>query len=578
MKIMIKNRIFYAVLSVMLVLGPVGCKDQLDVGNPNAPSISGNVTTESGIVSYAQGLTYVNGFRNGNDWLGNSYFSLPWGYAELMADNVGASASNNQITTIAQPDYIILDDGKKVTNSAPQVGIIRTYNTRAATGAGNNAIYYQWLTMYALNNAANAILAKVDDIEYSGDATSKANTVKAWAYWWKGYAYAAIGSMYYSGLIMDTWDPVFNVSLVNSDYKSKDEIIARSNFYFNLTATTLQSITSQADYADILGQLIPSFNQVGHGGVPSVAEWTRNVNTMLARNILVNKLAPFVKGDPNATISKSSTTVMTTADWTTVKTLTTNGIKAGDVIFTARSSSTNSIFSPTGGTVAALTSSKPSSSTFKISERFLQYFKPGDARFENNFFVSAGYKDNYIYTTRYTVSDGPLKDDDGAVVNPDYDGYIYATKEAGAYEVVMAGSYEENALMLAEANIRLGSIDAGVALIDDVRDYLGAGLPATSAGLTQADALKELVSERRVALAFRGLSFYDNRRWGWSYDIANGGGSYGNTVVYNNNGTLETNTNVTISYNFMDYWDVPADETVLNPPAEGSAAVKNPNF
>jgi hypothetical protein len=585
MTIMKKNRFFYAVLSVMLVLGPVGCKDQLDVGNPNSPSITANVTTEKGIISYAQGITYINGFRNGNDWLGNSYFSLPWGYAELMADNVGASASNNQITTIAQPDYIILDNNEKVTNSAPQVGIIRTYNTRAATGAGNNAIYYQWLTMYALNNAGNALLAKIDDIEYSGDAASKANTLKAWAYWWKGYAYAAIGSMYYSGLIMDTWDPVFNVSLVNSDYKSKDEIIARSNFYFNLTATTLQGITSQADYSDILGELIPPFNQVGHGGVPTVAEWTRNINTMLARNILVNKLAPFVNGKADATITKSSTTVMTTADWNDVKTYATAGIQKGDVIFTARSSSTNSIFSPTGGTVAGLTSSKPSSSTFKISERFLQFFKSGDARFANNFFKSEdpeksitayGYNDNYIYTTRYTLTDGIAPDSVGG--NPDYSGYIYATKKAGAYEVIMAGSYEENELMLAEANIRLGSIDAGVASIDKVRTYLGAGLPATPTGLSLENALKELVSERRVALAFRGLSFYDNRRWGWSYDISNGGGSYGNTVVYNEDDVVTVNKNVIISYNFMDYWDVPADETVLNPPAEGSAAVKNPNF
>ena len=44
-----------------------------------------------------------------------------------MADNLGADASNNQITTIGVPDYIILDDGTKVTNPAPQVGIIRAY-------------------------------------------------------------------------------------------------------------------------------------------------------------------------------------------------------------------------------------------------------------------------------------------------------------------------------------------------------------------------------------------------------------------------------------------------------------------
>ena len=41
--------------------------------------------------------------------------------------------------------------------------------------------------------------------------------------------------------------------------------------------------------------------------------------------------------------------------------------------------------------------------------------------------------------------------------------------------------------------------------------------------LTLAQAMQKLVQERRVALVFRGLSFYDSRRWGWSYDISNGG-------------------------------------------------------
>jgi hypothetical protein len=563
MKIMNKNKIVYTALSAMLVLAPMACKDQLDVGNPNAPTIASNVNSEEGLIEYAQGVTYVNGFKNGNDWLGNSYFSLPWGYSELMADNVGASASNNQITTMGIPDYIILDDGKtRATNPSPQIGIIRAYNTRAATGAGNNALYYQWLTMYALNHASNTILNLADKISFEGDAASKVATVKAWAYWWKGYAYAAIGSMYYAGVIVDE----DNDATGSDVYVTKDEVIDRSNFYYNLAATTLGGISSLNDYSEVLGKLIPAFNQVGHGGVPSTDEWIRNINTMLARNILVNKLAPFVNGNPNATISKSSMTAMTTADWTQVKTLATAGIKKGDVIFTARSSKTNSIFSPTGGNVAALLASVPSASTFKISERFLQYFKSGDARLDNNFVQSEGYTGDYIYTTRYSVSDGG----EGA------DGvWVYASQTAGEYEVVMAGSYEENALMLAEANIKLGSIGTGIALIDDVRDYFGAGLSTTDpTGMSEADALKELVSERRVALAFRGLSFYDNRRWGWTYDLANGGGSYGNRVIYKG----VTNTNVTINYNFMDYWDVPADESVLNAPAEGSAAIKNPNF
>jgi hypothetical protein len=87
--------------------------------------------------------------------------------------------------------------------------------------------------------------------------------------------------------------------------------------------------------------------------------------------------------------------------------------------------------------------------------------------------------------------------------------------------------------------------------------------------------MHELIRERRVSLMFRGISFYDNRRYGWTYDVTKGGGSYGNTLVETD---LTVNTNVTINYNFMDYWDIPADETELNPPSETSAPVLNPNY
>jgi hypothetical protein len=638
MKIMNKNKFVYAILSAILVLGPVACKDQLDVGNPNAPNFVNNVINEAGITAFAQGSTYLNGFKNGNDWLGNTYFSLPWGYAELMADNVGASASNQQITTMGQPDYIILDNGTKVTNNSPQVSIIRQYNTRSATGAGNNALYYQWLTMYAMNNAQNATLNKLDGIKFTGDAATKANTVKAWCYWWKGYAYAAIGSMYISGLIMDEYDAFYNVSKVNGDYVPSSAVIARSDYYYNQALTTLGTITSTTDYKAVLGELIPQTNQVGLGGVLSVAEWTRNINTMLARNILVNKLSPFVNDNLNATITKSSTVPMTAADWTKVINYTANGIQKGDHIFTVRSSQNNSIFSPTTGTVAALTANKPSSSTFKISERFVANFngipktgtitaagphitsvlgvgtkfktelsigdiiKEGngmllgavdtikddthlvlttngmdsvavatpyigvDSRFSNNFAPSAGYKGDYIYTTAYTLVTGGKGTKDVQVL---------ADKSIGNYEVVMAGSYEENALMAAEAKIRTGSdVDGGVALINDVRNYFGAGLADLPTGMSQVAAMQELVKERRVSLIFRGLSYYDSRRWGWTYDVSQGGGVYHQYVKYHST----VNTNVTISYNFMDYWDVPADESVLNAPSSSAAPVRNPNY
>lgn len=551
-------------MGITLVMTPMACKDQLDVGNPNQAPLT--VVNEDDMAAFVKGAIYINGFRNGNDWLGNSWFSLPWGYSEIMADHLGASASNNQITTIGQPDYIILDDATQVTNSGSSaVSILRTYNSRAASGAGNNALLYQWLTMYALNNSTNQILAKVESITYDGDQTTSVNTIKALCYWWKGYAYQQIGSMYYAGLLIDEADLSSTGSIVNSDYVSHTDVIAASDSYFNLAKTTLASISNTGDYETLMGKLIPDFNQVGRGGVLTTDMFIRNINTMLARNILINHLAPFVNGNPNATITGASMAAMTNTDWTNVLNLATAGVQDDDYIFTARSTASNSIYSPTGGNVAALAAANPTSSTFKVSERFIQNFKTGDLRLDNNF-NSGTYNGDFTYTTRWRLRPNGLGVD-GA--------WIYASRDAGAYEVVIAGSYEENQLMLAEANIRLGNIDTGLGYIDNVRDYMGAGLAAVSGtGLTQAQALTELVMERKVALAFRGLSFFDVRRWGWTYDISKGGGAYGRVVRY---GGIK-NVNVTMNYHFMDYWDVPADEAELNPPSGSSAAIVNPNF
>jgi len=197
----------------------------------------------------------------------------------------------------------------------------------------------------------------------------------------------------------------------------------------------------------------------------------------------------------------------------------------------------------------------------------MQNFEPGDKRMTTGFYANNNYHNDF-FSTRYSLFDSLSQDITGV--------QSFGSKVAGQYEVFIAGSYEENELMLAEANIRLGNTDPGLAYVDAVRSYLGAGVAAVSGtGLTMPQALKELVRERRIALVFKGISYYDSRRWGWTYDIANGGGSYGNTVLTN---TDALSTNATINYNFLDYWDIPADETVLNPPATGSAPVVNPNF
>jgi hypothetical protein len=559
--IMRKNRFIQAALVATFFFGTIACKDQLDVGNPNQPTLAANVNSEAGIAAMATGGVYINGFLNGDGWLGNSYFSLPMGYNELISDNVGASASNNQVTTIGAPDYVITDNGVKTTNPAPSVGIIRTYNNRAATGASNNALHYQWLNMYAMINAMNLVLAKVDDIPFEGDAATKIATIKAWCYFWKGFAYASVGTKYFSGLIVNEYGKT------NSTYVSHDAIITESNSFYTQASTTLSGISANTPYEDVLGLLIPSQNQAGRGGIPSTAEWKRQISTLMARNLLLNKLSPFVNGNPAATITGTSMTgTMTATDWATIKTLTAAGIQPGDAIFVGYTVGTNDFFSAGGGTVASLTANPAATSTFKISERVIQSFKAGDKRFTNNFSTTSKYSNDYVYGTRYTLING------GAGTAGVW---TYADRDIGEHELVIAGSWEENTLMAAEADIRTGAIDAGLAKVDAVRTFMGAGVAAvTGTGLTLAGALKELSMERRVALLFRGLTFYDLRRFGQTYDISKGGGSYGNTIVQGN--TVFTNS--TINYNFMDYWDVPANESVLNPPDAASTPVKNPNF
>jgi SusD/RagB-like outer membrane lipoprotein len=200
-----KYNLYFLSTTLILLLVFSACKKQLDVKNPNDPTFDVNVTDETGLTAYAKGVVFWNGFNYGDAWLGDSYFSLPWGYHELMGDIVGGGqGSNNQTTTMGVPDRFQADPNDPSTvfiNPSPQAtSIIRTYNNSAGTTNGNNALYYEWTNMYGMINGCNLTLEHVDGISLSAD---KANTVKAWAYWWKGYAYAQLGTLYYAGLIED---------------------------------------------------------------------------------------------------------------------------------------------------------------------------------------------------------------------------------------------------------------------------------------------------------------------------------------------------------------------------------------
>ncbi len=535
------------ILMSCVALSLASCQDQLDIKNPNLPTPQ-SASTESGIISLGLGGIYANGFRDLKyyDGVNGRFWAGAIGQHEIMADVVGMEAANQFANQIGCPDAVTLDNGTKVLNpSSPnqQIPFLRSVNINS--NAGTNPTYFEWAYMYSMNNACNAVLDIVETVTYTGDAAVKKNVIKAWCYWWKGYAYARIGSMYYAGLINNT------TGNTNGKYVSKEDIIKESNANLDKAATILGGLTATADYKLVLGGLIPDFCQKGKGGILAPDMWVRNINTLKARNILVN------------TPTKS----MTAAQWTSILDLATNGIKSTDLIFTSRSGGAgdNDFMSATGGSVIAKTlSAKAGQNTYKLSERLVQEFKPEDKRFQNNFTLTATWVGDAgrgnSFNTRYAIIDGG-KGMAGVVV--------YGTQAEGIYELAVAGNYEENELMKAEASLYTGKQEDALKIIDGIRTLQGAGLTAVAGTSLSVDAAKEeFRRERRVTCAWRGLSFYDARRWG----VLENGRT--NAVVIDKGAVL--NTKATITYNFLDYYDVPDNELAYNKPNAASAPVKNP--
>jgi starch-binding outer membrane protein, SusD/RagB family len=545
------KKIQIILFATILFSSIVSCKKQLEVKNPNQPTPE-SATSEAGIIALSQGGIYRNGFRDlkYSDGVYGFFWSGAIGFHEMMGDAIQVEAANAFINQIGCPDKVTLDNGTVVLNpNSPktQKALIRDV-VNFNSNQGQNTLYYEWAYMYSMINACNSILDIVEKTTFPSEPATKKATIQAWANWWKGFAYARIGSIYYAGVINNT------AGATNSNYVAKEAIIAESNRVLDLATTALNAATNTAAYNEVLGKLIPSFCQVGKGGILTTDMWKRNINTLKARNILVNT--------PTAT--------MTAAQWASIITLTNNGVLATDKIFTGRSNTAGDFLAPTSGTVASkVQNALAGGNTYKLSERLVQDFKAGDRRFTNNIAQTVTWIGNgdrgQVFNTRYRL----INKGTGLVGVK-----VYTNTDAGGEETFLASSYEENELMKAEALINTNSLDAGLALIDAVRNSQGAGLAAvTGTGLTLAQAKEELRRERRVALPFIGLSFSDARRWGVIKAVANGGGRTGAVVI---TGTGAVNINATIEYNFLDYWDVPDNELVYNPPATGSAPVKNP--
>ena len=537
----------------LVLLTAISCKKELNIIDTNSPSPSA-AASEAGVISLAQGSIYRNGFFDlkYSDGVYGRFWAGATGFHEMMGDIIGVEAANAYINQIGCPNKVTLDNGTVVLNPSAvntQYALLRSVNFNSQSGA--NPTYYEWAYMYNLIVASNTVIDLATKSSYTSEAATKKATILAWAYYWKGYAYARIGSIYYAGLIQNA---TFEEQSTNGNYVSKETMISESNKMFDNAATQLAAATNTAAYTSVLGKLVPSFLQTGKGGVFSKAEFLRNINTIKARNILVN----------------TPIAAMTTAQWSNILTLTNDGITATDKIFTGRTDPNGDFLLTT--IADKVQSSATATGTYKLSERWIQDFKAGDKRFTNNITTLAAGIGNFnqdrgnSFNTRYT-----LKKAGNGLAGV----IVYANSDPGANEITLCGTYEENELMKAEATLNVGgfsavSIASSIAMVDNVRNYQGAGLAPTVAA-TAAAAREELRRERRIALAFKGLSFYDARRM----DIIDPSKSRtGVVVLAGTTGIL--NTNATINYGFLDYWDVPDNELAYNPAAAGSAPIKNP--
>ncbi len=540
------NKILIGILGATLSI--TACKKDLDISNTNLPTPQ-SAQNETGLLSLAQGSIYRNGFFDlkYSDGVYGRFWAGATGFHEMMGDIIGAEAANAYINQIGCPNKVTLDNGTVVVNPSAintQYALLRAVNKNSQQGA--NPAFYEWAYMYNMITAANSILDLASKTTFTGaGAATKKATVQAWAYFWKGYAYGRVGSIYYAGLVQNA---TTTEASTNGNYVTKEAIITESNANYDKAITALGAATVTADYSTTLGSLLPSFVQKGKGGILTTAMWIRNINTLKARNILVN----------------TTKAAMTATQWQSILTLVNNGITATDLIFTGRTDANGDFL---GTTIADKVQSTGSATgTYKLSERWVQEFRTGDKRRDNNvrtlpnvgvFNTDRGN----AFNTRYSLTNG----------GSGLAGVVtYANTAAGANEITLCGTYEENELMKAEALIQTGQIDLGVQSIDKVRTYQGAGLAAIGAGLTQAAAYEELRRERRIALAFKGLSFYDARRW----EIIAPDKSRTGCNHISAAGTLSTNA--TIVYGFLDYWDVPDNELAYNPPAAGAAPVVNP--
>jgi starch-binding outer membrane protein, SusD/RagB family len=562
-----RYKLYYFVIPALL-LG--ACKKSLlQLANPNAPTPLSSLTTEAGIDAFAMGeyqkwIAFPPGDPAAN------IFEIAFFQESGMGDEDFEPYSNYGGRFPAATDTIYIP--APYTNAfgnqvhLNQRNLLRSKNSRVA--GEQNSILYEWSVDYFMNAQANLLLNALKNpaLVLSGDAVTKKSLLQAWAYYWKGFSYSRLGSMYLSAVIND--QPANG--LTDSVFMSHDNIITAANANFDKAVAILGGLTANADYQATFKAIIPSFNL--NTQIITPAMWIRLIHTYEARNFLVNHKVAGMSASDWTTVANLASTGMVQGDYSFMWGMAPGGINDLSTQNAAAITASNATGLLGGGLWLhpyALHTTLGGQLTF-VSERLIQDFQPGDARFTKNF-------DTLATPVVNVLSRGLMFGTRFGVKEIDSGGNFGSSNHKGA--VPIGPTWEENTLMIAESKIRSGTdIDGGLALIDQVRTAQGSGLPPTSGtGLTQIQAIEQLRSERRIALYLRGLAWFDARRWGVNAPVSAGGGRTNANVVIPASlagGTVKT-LPCTVSYNFVDYWDVPQNELDFNPAATGSTPVMN---
>jgi starch-binding outer membrane protein, SusD/RagB family len=535
-------------ITIITIIAGACKKSSLELNDPNYPTPEQSLTTEAGLKNFSLGILQKMVAEVPDEGTSN-IFHIALTNHSIMGDEAYVPYGNYGLRWVDQVYKITLPNGTVITNpnGVDQKTQLKSFDSRDA--GERNAFQYEWASCYYIIGQANQLLTALDNaaLNLSGDAANKKNIFKAWALFWKGYAYSRIGSMYLAGIITN------ESGKTNGDFVDHTAIMAEADKVLNECLTTLNAISETADYSDIMKAIVASFND--NTNVVTPAMWKRQIYSLQARNLLANTKLP----------------EMTTAKWQQIITLTNQGIQATDYIFRFGMDPSGSYDISSGFYHPYAFIGEVQQFSF-VSERLIQEFKPGDNRFKIGFVPFSVPKVNergrgLQFGTRW---------------NPVFieDGGLYATGNNRGL-VPWACSYEENALMKAEALIRTGSIEQGLQLVDAVRDFQNSGLAhVAGTGLNATQALEEFRRERRVALFLWGTAFYDARRWGVTKPASQGGGRANAIVIIPGNllsppQTGSIPTPCFMEYNYMDYWDVPQNELDFNTPGNITIPLKN---